>query len=622
MINAQTKFELEGTWLITDKNICVNLIKSGNDYLVKGCEDKEAQNKYNHIAKNKYKKDEFEFVATSESQIIFINGSKEVWTRQSQIKPVRRAPPILSIEEITLSKNRLQGGETIQLSVKVKNSGEGDATDAQLNLYSVTKEIEFISPTKFKNIKKSGGVEILTVDINGGLLLKAGEAELKLEVTELTHKIKIIGQSVKIKTDEYVKPELLLAKFAVLENLSPNPNNRIDLNEQIDVLFIVQNVGAGRAENIQIKVDNNQKGVVLLGAIDEEGKLIRTDKRISELNSGKHQTVAYRYFINSELQSSKLSFSITAKEKHGKFGFSQAKTVDINSKLTEEGYIRTLENVQPNLVKKSEKEKLPDLVSDVDVEIPITGKSNEKTFALIIGNEKYLNETQVEFALNDALIFNSYLEKTMGIPAKNIRLLKNATYGQMLDGIKWLSDVAKAFDQDAKFIVYYAGHGLPDEQSKQSFILPTDGNAENILTAINLSDYLNSIQKATEQPIFVFIDACFSGNARSEGADMLVQARGVKIKPKGLAVFGKTVLFSASTGDETAFPFSEKKHGMFTYFLLKKIKESKGEFRIGELSDYIQTNVSQQSILINKKSQSPQTLVGKDIIDNWKDMGL
>ena len=78
------------------------------------------------------------------------------------------------------------------------------------------------------------------------------------------------------------------------------------------------------------------------------------------------------------------------------------------------------------------------------------------------------------------------------------------------------------------------------------------------------------------------------------------------------------VVFSAATGDETAFPYSEKQHGMFTYFLLKKLQESKGNSTLSELSNYISTNVMQQSIVVNKKSQTPQVNTSTQIQNTWR----
>jgi len=82
------------------------------------------------------------------------------------------------------------------------------------------------------------------------------------------------------------------------------------------------------------------------------------------------------------------------------------------------------------------------------------------------------------------------------------------------------------------------------------------------------------------------------------------------------------VVFSAAQGDETAFPHREKEHGLFTYFLLKKLQETKGDVTLGELSDYITTNVRQQSILINRKSQTPSVTPAPAITNTWRNKKL
>ncbi len=80
---------------------------------------------------------------------------------------------------------------------------------------------------------------------------------------------------------------------------------------------------------------------------------------------------------------------------------------------------------------------------------------------------------------------------------------------------------------------------------------------------------------------------------------------------------GNLIVFSAATGDETAFPYKEKQHGLFTYFLLKKIQETNGSVDYQTLSSYIIENVKQQSVVVNQKSQTPQINTGTLIQNNW-----
>jgi len=112
-----------------------------------------------------------------------------------------------------------------------------------------------------------------------------------------------------------------------------------------------------------------------------------------------------------------------------------------------------------------------------------------------------------------------------------------------------------------------------------------------------------------------FIDACFSGANRS--GDMMEQNRGVAIKSKGGQLQGNSVVFSAAQGDETAYVYQDKSHGMFTYFLLKKLQDTKGNVSYGELSDFINEKVTRMSLVENSKSQTPLTTSS---MDDWKKM--
>lgn len=85
---------------------------------------------------------------------------------------------------------------------------------------------------------------------------------------------------------------------------------------------------------------------------------------------------------------------------------------------------------------------------------------------------------------------------------------------------------------------------------------------------------------------------------------------------------GNTIVFSAAQGDETAHPYKKKKHGMFTYFLLKKLQETKGYVSLGELGTYVNQQVRQHSIMEVGKSQSPTINVSNKLGTNWKTLTL
>ena len=258
--------------------------------------------------------------------------------------------------------------------------------------------------------------------------------------------------------------------------------------------------------------------------------------------------------------------------------------------------------------------------SDVDVDIPVNATDNDKTFAVIISNENYQNEKKVDFANNDGWMFKEYCQKTLGIPAKNIHYRADATYNNIKHELNWIRQVAEAYNNEAKVIFYFAGHGVPDEYSKEAYLLPVDAISSDVSTGMSLNTLYKSLGDMSANKVFVFLDACFSGALRGNG--MLASARGVAIKSKADEPQGNMVVFSAATGQETAYPYKTKNHGMFTYFMLKKLKESKGDMTLDELSEYVITNVKQQSIVVNGKSQTPTVSTSVSLSEGWKELKL
>ena len=85
---------------------------------------------------------------------------------------------------------------------------------------------------------------------------------------------------------------------------------------------------------------------------------------------------------------------------------------------------------------------------------------------------------------------------------------------------------------------------------------------------------------------------------------------------------GNTLVLSAAQGDETAYSFDEKRHGMFTYYLLKRLQETEGDVSLGELFRYIKDNVVKKSLVVNAKSQTPSFSSSSAVADDWQSWTL
>ena len=268
----------------------------------------------------------------------------------------------------------------------------------------------------------------------------------------------------------------------------------------------------------------------------------------------------------------------------------------------------TNNNVDPTMTK----------IDMVDNGIPAIGRLNGNTFAVIIANEDYQSETKVDYALNDGEVFRNYCHKTLGLPEKNVHLVTNATLNNIIGELDWLSQVCNAYKGEASVIFYYAGHGIPDEVSGSAYLLPTDGNSRLLRTCFSINELYEDLGKLPAMKVIVLMDACFSGAMRNGG--MLASARGVAIKVKSNIPKGNMVVMSAAQGDETAYFHHEAKHGLFTYYLLRKLKETKGSVTLGELSSYIQNEVRKFSIVENGKSQTPTVQASDKLAGSWKSL--
>ena len=254
----------------------------------------------------------------------------------------------------------------------------------------------------------------------------------------------------------------------------------------------------------------------------------------------------------------------------------------------------------------------------VGLQIPIGNGVYENTFALVIGNEDYTQEQNVPYAVNDARIFAKYMEQTLGIPKNRITLLENATLGAIIGAIDDLKAKARTYNGEATLIFYYAGHGMPDNASKDAYLLPVDASSGSLGAAYSLNKLYTELTAFPTEKTLIFLDACFSGDSRD---GMLASGRGLSIEPNKEILQGSLIVFSATTGKQTAHPYDEKGHGLFTYFLLLKLQETTGNVSFGDLADYLKKQVSRTSLDI-KNEQSPEVNVSPEISETWKTMKL
>lgn len=262
--------------------------------------------------------------------------------------------------------------------------------------------------------------------------------------------------------------------------------------------------------------------------------------------------------------------------------------------------------------------------SSVDKDIPVTEISRNNTYALIIGNQNYRFNSNVPYAIHDARVFAEYCKKTLGIPVENIHISEDATKQMILE--EEMDDwVARIPERESKqLIVYYAGHGVPDIKNKnKAYLLPTDVRGTNPQRGISLDSFYARLGELAFARTSVFLDACFSGvNRNNEGVTEGLREAEYDAEEATFSE-GNVVVFSAAQGNETAQGYPEEGHGLFTYFLLKELKDTNGSVNYGELSDRITSNVSRQALQLKlQKKQTPAVRLSEAMSEDWRDMSF
>lgn len=261
-------------------------------------------------------------------------------------------------------------------------------------------------------------------------------------------------------------------------------------------------------------------------------------------------------------------------------------------------------------------------ISDVDTDIPKGSRTaNANTFAVVISNENYRRVSSVDYAHNDGRSIRNYLSSTLGLADDHIHHIEDATLNDIRNEIDWLKGVGQAYNGEASFIVYYAGHGLPNDADGSGYLLPVDGYGSNVATGMAMSQFADDLGSINSKITLVLLDACFSGAKR--GGDMLSAERGIalKVKPHN-AQKGNLVIVSASQDDQTASKFDDKYHGLFTYYLLKHLQSTQGRTTIGEMVDDVKINVNRQSIVANNKAQTPSVTASPVLSKDWREIRI
>jgi len=274
-------------------------------------------------------------------------------------------------------------------------------------------------------------------------------------------------------------------------------------------------------------------------------------------------------------------------------------------------------NQDKTVSSSNEKPSVSFVKSDVDDLPVLKTKMNKNAYAIVIGIESYRQKLpKADFAGSDARLVTEYLIKVMGYPEENVITLMNehATYTDLTKYFeRWLPNNA---EKDSTVFVYYSGHGAPNTKTGDAYLVPYDGDPTFITeTGYPIARLYESLGKLKAKEIIVVLDSCFSG---AGGRSILAKgARPLVMNISGnLALSKNTTVLSASSGEQISSTYDEKGHGLFTYFLLKGIKNEDvvrpdGSIKMDDLYGYLKPQVERIARKQYNNEQTPQLIGAK-----------
>lgn len=225
-----------------------------------------------------------------------------------------------------------------------------------------------------------------------------------------------------------------------------------------------------------------------------------------------------------------------------------------------------------------------------------------KYIGLVIGINSYEGYwPELENAVNDAEGVAEVLKENYRFDTVYTIFDKEATRRNIIQKFEWLT---RNVTKDDNLLVFYAGHGQFNKALNKGYWVPVDAAENSIADYISNNDVKTFIGGIPSKHTLLITDACFSGDI-FRGS----KTESIPFDPNNMERYYKEVyrklsrLALTSGGIEEVMDDGKDNHSIFTYYLIKALKENKlkymdanqlfNEFRIAVTNNSEQTPMLQ-----------------------------
>lgn len=189
--------------------------------------------------------------------------------------------------------------------------------------------------------------------------------------------------------------------------------------------------------------------------------------------------------------------------------------------------------------------------------------------ALVIGNDEYRYMPNLETAVADAKAVAALLKQHYDF---KVTLLLNADRKTLL---ATMNELRGRLETDDNLLIYYAGHGTLDRQSRTGFWLPVDAAVEDDINWIPVDTLTRHLRAMLPRHVMVIADSCYSGTlVRSVPAKVRTGRENLAWLKRMSKRRSRTAIVSG--GLEPVSDGGRNGHSVFANALLAALKQNKG----------------------------------------------
>ena len=221
-------------------------------------------------------------------------------------------------------------------------------------------------------------------------------------------------------------------------------------------------------------------------------------------------------------------------------------------------------------------------------------------YALLIAVQDYKGQgiQKLDNPVKDAERLSEVLSRNYTFESQDVRLLKNPTREEIISAFEQLEKTIKPEDS---LLVFYAGHGLWDDKTKQGYWIPVDVEKESRRKWLSNGEVRDSLRGIAAAHTLLITDACFSGGilkGRDLSTAMTPAIQQLSRMPSRTAM---------TSGAMTTVPDTS----IFLQYLIKRLQENKDGYKSAmEVFSSLRAAVINNSRVVDKNETRPTPQYG------------